>query len=314
MFLKLRLKIRNFFKDNKKIIIIILIVWLIIFGINFLLSLRKEEIVLNTTYTPNISTLDASSSVPEEEHSLIIDMVDEYINYCNNKEYEKAYNMLSENCKNEAFNGDINKFTEYIQSIFTQKKRYSIQNYSNYNNTYLYHVKIFNDYLATGLTGEEYSYFDEKFAMVKEGDEIKLNVGDFIDKVDLKRVVEDDYSKIRILSKAVFYDHEEYLVKITNKTDYTMVISSVYEGDEVILDVGNDKRPMTNSSLEIALAPGETREYQINFSKYNDEQQYAQALIFNKIRILKSYSGDEEDAEQEKKDAIKLYSLTIPLV
>ena len=236
MFLKLRLKIRNFIKDNKKKLIIIFLVWLLIFMINFLLSIQKEEIVLNTTYTPSESVLDATSVVPEEDHLAITDMIDTYINYCNNGEYENAYKMLSANCKEEAFNSDINKFTEYIKSIFTEKKRYSVQNYSNYENTYVYNVKIFNDILASGLTEEEYAYYEEKFAMVKEGDEIKLNVGDFIDKVELKRVVEDDYSKIRILSKAIFYDHEEYLVKITNKTDYTMVISSVYEGNEVLLD------------------------------------------------------------------------------
>lgn len=314
MFLKLRLKIRNFFKDNKKKIIIIFLVWLLIFMINFLLGIRTEPIVLNTTYTPSTSVLDSASEVPEEDHATIIDILDTYINYCNNGEYENAFNMISESCKEKAFDNDINNFIEYIDLIFTENKRYSVQNYSNYDDTYIYSVKIFNDILASGLTEEEYAYYEEKFAMVKEGDEIKLNVGDFIDEVEIKRVVEDDYSKIRILSKAVFYDHEEYLVKITNKTDYTMVISSVYEGNEVLLDLGNITRPMSNSSLEIVLKPGETKEFGIKFSKFVDESEEPQALILNKIRILESYSGNEENAEEENENAIKLYSLTIPLV
>lgn len=314
MFLKQRLKVKNFIKDNKKKIIVVIIIWVIILIINFLLGLRKENIVLNTTYTPSTSVLNSSSTVPEKDHTTITDIIDKYINYCNNSEYENAYNMLSANCKEEAFSNDINKFTTYIKSIFTEKKRYSVQNYSNYDNTYVYNVKIFNDILASGLTEEEFAYYEEKFAMVKEDDGIKLNVGDFIDRVDLKRVVEDDYSKIRIVSKAIFYDHEEYVLKITNKTDYTMVISSVYEGDEVLLSLGNINRTMTNSSLEIALAPGETNEYKVSFSKYADEGEEAQAIVLNKIRLLESYSGKEEDAEKEKENAIKLYSLTIPLV
>lgn len=314
MFLKQRLKVKNFIKDNKKKIIIVIIVWLIIFIINFLLGLRKEKIELNTTYVPSTSVLNSSSTVPEEDHLTVTDIIDEYINYCNNSEYEKAYNMLSANCKSEAFNNDINKFMTYIKSIFTEKKRYSVQNYSNYDNTYIYNVKIFNDILASGLTEEEFAYYEEKFAMVKEENGIKLNVGDFIDKVDLKRVVEDDYSKIRIVSKAIFYNHEEYIIKITNKTDYIMVISSVYEGDEVLLSLGNINRTMTNSNLEIALGPGETKEYKVSFSKYVDEGEQAQALILNKIRLLEFYSGSEKNAEIEKENAIKLYSLTIPLV
>ena len=106
MFLKLRLKIRNFFKDHKRTIIIIFLVWLLIFAINFILSLRKEEKTLSSTFEPAVSIVD-SKTVPEKDHSLITDVVDKYMNYCNNGEYENAYNMLSENCKNKAFKGDI---------------------------------------------------------------------------------------------------------------------------------------------------------------------------------------------------------------
>ena len=92
-----------------------------------------------------------------------------------------------------------------------------------------------------------------------------------------------------------------------------MVLSSIYESDEVLLDLGNVRREMSNSNLEILLSPGETKEFTIKFQKYADEEEDAQALILNKIRILKSYSGNEEDSKKEKSNAIKLYSLTIPL-
>ncbi len=313
MFIKFRLKIRNFIRDNRKKIIIIILVWLLIFIINCLLGLRKEKVVLETSYKPSTSVMNSSSSVPKKDHTRISDILDKYFNYCNNGDYENAFKMVSDLCKEKAFNNDINKFKNYIKSIYTEKKRYSIQNYSNYDNKYIYTMKIFNDIITTGLTGEEYSYYEEKIVMIKDGDNIKLNVGDFIDKVDLKRIVEDDYSKIRILSKAIFYDHEEYYVKITNKTDYIMVLSSIYESDEVLLDLGNVRREMSNSNLEILLSPGETKEFTIKFQKYADEEEDAQALILNKIRILKSYSGNEEDSKKEKSNAIKLYSLTIPL-
>lgn len=313
MFIKFRLKIRNFIRDNRKKIIIIILVWLLIFIINCLLGLRKEKTVLETSYKPSTSVMNSSSSVPKKDHTRISDILDKYFNYCNNGDYENAFKMVSDLCKEKAFNNDINKFKNYIKSIYTEKKRYSIQNYSNYDNKYIYTMKIFNDIITTGLTGEEYSYYEEKIVMIKDGDNIKLNVGDFIDKVDLKRIVEDDYSKIRILSKAIFYDHEEYYVKITNKTDYIMVLSSIYESDEILLDLGNVRREMSNSNLEILLSPGETKEFTIKFQKYADEEEDAQALILNKIRILKSYSGNEEDSKKEKSNAIKLYSLTIPL-
>ena len=314
MFVKLRLKIRNFIKDHRKAIIIGLLIWLIVLAVNFLLTLRKPSSIPVTSFTPNVSVLDNTSVVNTKKHSKISDVIDQYVNYCNNGEFENAYNLLSTNCKEKAFNNDVNKFKEYAKSIFNQKKRYSIQNYSNSGKTYIYDVKIFNDFLASGLTGEEYAYHQEKFAMVEEGKEMKLNVGNFMDKQDVKRVVEDDYSKIRIKSKAIFYGYEEFSIEIKNKTDYKMVISSVYEGNEILLSLGNITREMTNASQEIVLEPGETREYVVRFSKYADEKEEDQAIILNKIRILKSYSGKKEDAEKEKKNAVKMYSLTIPLV
>lgn len=314
MFLKLRLKIRNFIKDHKRTLLIILLAWLVILAVNFLLGLRNHTTIPQTSFTPNVAVLDSSSVVNTKKHTRISDIIDTYINYCNNGEFENAYNLLSTNCREKAFNNDLNKFVEYVKPIFNQKKRYSIQNYSNYSKTYIYDVKIFNDFLASGLTDEEYAYYEEKFAMVEDGKEIKLNVGNFMDKQDVKRVVEDDYSKIRIKSKAVFYSYEEFSIEIKNKTDYKMVISSVYEGNEVLLSLGNITREMTNTSLEIALDPGETREYVVRFSKYADEKEEDQAIILNKIRILKSYSGKKEDAEKEKANAVKMYSLTIPLV
>ena len=199
MFIKFRLKIRNFIRDNRKKIIIIILVWLLIFIINCLLGLRKEKVVLETSYKPSTSVMNSSSSVPKKDHTRISDILDKYFNYCNNGDYENAFKMVSDLCKEKAFNNDINKFKNYIKSIYTEKKRYSIQNYSNYDNKYIYTMKIFNDIITTGLTGEEYSYYEEKIVMIKDGDNIKLNVGDFIDKVDIKRIVEDDYYKIRIL-------------------------------------------------------------------------------------------------------------------
>jgi len=313
MLLKLRLKIRNFIKDHKRTILIVLLVWLIILAVNFLLGLRTPVQVPMSSFTPNISVLDGSSVVNAKKHGKISDIIDNYINYCNNGEFENAYNLLSENCKEKAFNNNVNKFTEYAKNIFNQKKRYSLQNYSNYGKTYVYDVRIFNDFLASGLTDEEYAFYQEKFAMVDEGKEIKLNVGNFIDKQDVKRFVDDEYSKIKIKSKAIFYKYEEFDVEIKNKTDYKMVISSVYEGKEVLLSLGNVTREMSNDSLEIALDPGETKEFVIRFDKYPDEEEQDQAIILNKIRILKSYSGKQEDAEKERNEAIKLYSLTIPL-
>ena len=134
MFLKLRLKVRNFFKKYKNKIFIVLVIWIIILAINYLLGHQKQKVVLNTTYAPHNVVLLSDSEVPENLQNPIEDLIDDYVNKCNKKDYKAAYELLTEECKTHAFNNSLEKFTKYIDSIFAQEKRYSIQNYYNRTN------------------------------------------------------------------------------------------------------------------------------------------------------------------------------------
>ena len=61
--------------------------------------------------------------------------------YCNNKEYESAYNLLDEDFKNLYFE-DIDNFKKYINVVFKTKRIYNTEYYSNTDNIYIYNVKM----------------------------------------------------------------------------------------------------------------------------------------------------------------------------
>ena len=65
-FVDLRLKIKHFFRKNKKIIFVIVIVWLFIFFINQVLKLYTPEPEIEDTYEPHVSVIDSSQKVPEK--------------------------------------------------------------------------------------------------------------------------------------------------------------------------------------------------------------------------------------------------------
>ena len=211
MFLKWRLKIRNFFKKYKRVIFIVLIVWLVIIAINFFLGRRSETPMLNTTYNPHEVVLTSDTEVPEKLQTPIEDTIDDYINKCNNKDYSGAFELLTTDCKTHVFGDSLDNFTTYASSVFPNKKRYSIQNYSNFGQAYIYNVKLIDDIIATGLTNQSYAYYEEKFAVKEEDGKIKLNVNDYMGFNDLKKVAEDDYLKIRVENKEEFYSFEIYL-------------------------------------------------------------------------------------------------------
>ena len=314
MFLKWRLKIRNFFKKYKRVIFIVLIVWLVIIAINFFLGRRSETPMLNTTYNPHEVVLTSDTEVPEKLQTPIEDTIDDYINKCNNKDYSGAFELLTTDCKIHVFGDSLDNFTTYASSVFPNKKRYSIQNYSNFGQAYIYNVKLIDDIIATGLTNQSYAYYEEKFAVKEEDGKIKLNVNDYMGFNDLKKVAEDDYLKIRVENKDEFYSFEIYSVKITNKTDKKIVLYDGIVGNELSLISGQDERNPINVKDTITLEPGETRTFEITFNKYYDESTKASEIAFNKIRIMtEQYTGTEETEEEELSKAERTYSITIPI-
>lgn len=314
MFLKWRLKIRNFFKKYKRVIFIVLIVWLVIIAINFFLGRRSETPMLNTTYNPHEVVLTSDTEVPEKLQTPIEDTIDDYINKCNNKDYSGAFELLTTDCKIHVFGDSLDNFTTYASSVFPNKKRYSIQNYSNFGQAYIYNVKLIDDIIATGLTNQSYAYYEEKFAVKEEDGKIKLNVNDYMGFNDLKKVAEDDYLKIRVENKEEFYSFEIYSVKITNKTDKKIVLYDGIVGNELSLISGQDERNPINVKDTITLEPGETRTFEITFNKYYDESTKASEIAFNKIRIMtEQYTGTEETEEEELSKAERTYSITIPI-
>ncbi len=311
MFLKLRLKVRNFFKKYKNKIFIVLVIWIIILAINYLLGHQKQKIVLNTTYAPHNVVLLSDSEVPENLQNPIEDLIDDYVNKCNNKDYKAAYELLTEECKTHAFNNSLEKFTKYIDSIFAQEKRYSIQNYSNISEQYIYNLKLLNDIITTGLTNESYAYYEEKIAIKKENGQLKLSVNDYMGSKELKNVAEDDYLKIRIESKEQYYDHEIYTVKATNKSDKTAIIFDGLAGEEIYLVSETDRRALLNADTSLVLIPGETKTAKLTFSKYYDETIPADQIIFNKIRLLTDYTGNEPTEEEQLNKAERVYSINV---
>lgn len=314
MLLKWRLKIRNFFKKYKRVIFIVAIVWLIIIAINYLLGHKKEEKTLNTTYNPHEVLLTSETDVPEKLKTPIEDTIDDYVNKCNNKDYSGAFELLTADCKTHVFGDSLDNFTTYASSIFSNKKRYSIQNYSNYGQAYIYNIKLIDDIITTGLTNQSYAYYEEKMAIKEENGQIKLNVNDYMGYSELKRVAEDDYLKIRIESKEEFYSMEIYSIKITNKTDNKVVLYDGIVGNELSLVSENDERNPINVKEAIILDPGETKTFEVTFNKYYDESTKASDIAFNKIRIMTSqYTGTEQTEEDELSKAEKTYSITVSL-
>ena len=313
MFLKWRIKIRNFFKKYRKVILIVIVVWAVIMAINYYLKNQKEPEVLNTTYTPHEVLLKSDTDVPEKLQTPIEDLIDDYVNKCNSKDYSGAFNLLTDECKTYVFDDSEDKFKEYVDSVFNKEKRYSIQNYINYNGNYIYNIKIIDNIIKTGLTNQTYAFYEEKVAIKQDGKNLKMSINDYMGHDDLKKLAEDDYMKIRIESRENYYSSQLYTIRITNKTEKELVLYDGIADNELTIQSEDDSRNASIVSTTIALEPGETKTFKVRFAKYYDEKTKADTISFNKVRIMNDYNGNEQTEEEELNKAEKTYSISIPI-
>ena len=311
--LDIRLKIRRSFRKHKKKIIVILIIWIVIFAINYYLKHRTKIVKPQTTYEPHSPVMDETEKVPEKYKEPISNLIHNYVNYCNNKEYENAYNLLSNSYKARYCN-NIDTFKAYVDNTFSTKKIYNIQNFSNINNTYVYRVRLLDDILANGTT-DEYVYTEEKYVIKEEDGILKISLNGYCGSQDLNIEVEDEYMQIKIVRKDVEYDNSTYTLEIKNKTNYYIVLVDSTTNDEIMLKLPNDQRAAKyRADSNFVILPNETTTREVTFDEYFDDKVDATNLVFNSIRILPEFTGHEETAKQENDNAIKLYSLSIDLI
>lgn len=309
-FIDTRLKIRRFIKKNRKKVIFVVITVAIIIAINYILKNMPEEEIPKTTYEPNVAVMD-ESEVPKKWHSEIENRIKTFVDYCNNKEYQKAYDMISDDCK-DAIYPVIGDFKEYVDKRFQVKRIYSIQNFSNISKQYIYDVNFMSDFMATGSTGTNYGYVQEKFVFTEDDNSLKFAIGGFVRTNILDAFVEDENLKIVTKKKIVYYDHETYTVDITNKTDYPIVLGNGTGEDEIAISVNEQLREETNiNAVNVVLQPNESRTFTFVFEKYCDDGYAPQAMYFTDVRVLKSYSGTEETRQQELDNAVRRYSLIL---
>ena len=310
-----RLRLRHWFKKYGKIFLVVFIVWSIIFFVNVFLKDYTIETPPTTTYEPKVSIMDTTSSVSTKVHLAAEDMIAEYVEYCNDGNYQKAFNMLTEDCRKYAFGDDIGTFADYVLTKMPTKKQYSIQNYSNYKGYNIYEIKYIDDFLATGLTNQTYNYSTEKIVISKNSDgTYNLATGNFISHDDVKRIAENEYLKIDVIDKVVRYSVETYTVRFTNRTDSTIVVADTLGENEVALVLSGEYRQMTNIDTRIILRPGGTMTVSLDFMKFADDGDATQGMFFGAVRVIEDYkgeSGTEEERKNEIDNAIAKFSMEV---
>ena len=299
-------KLMRFWRQNKmsiiKVLSIIAFVYAIILIINYTIKNNNESANLN--YGSSTNNNETNSLKEENKKGLnsnisaitgdtvevnqlknATDTIYSFVNYCNEQDFENAYNLISENCKKQMFKS-IEMFKElYYKNVFDgQKKNCVIENWSGDT----YKVDLKEDILATGKDSE---YAKQDYITIEQNKgEYKLNINNYIGFYEINETTEKDNIAIEAVSKNVYKDYEEYTVKVTNNTDKILQLDDVKNTDTLYLEDKNGVRyyyynhELTNQTLTVAI--GQTKEIIIKFYSKFVSTKKIKKIVFSKMLLI----------------------------
>ena len=249
----------RFYNQNRYVFwIIVIAIILFIIAIHLINAIIEKEI----SESKNIVIIDekkyenkidikeqVTNEQVQEDEELIID---QFIKYCNKNDIQNAYNILTEECKNNLFPTIEDFNLNYVQKNFSSEKLFSKSQYMG--NTYK--VVFYENLLTTGIDSKE--KIEDYYTIVrKEDNSYKLNICNYIKQKKLNGLYKDDKIKIEVTKKDVYKEYEIYRLEVTNQTNKNILLDtkkstkSIYLVDEKNMIYNSSSYEILDSNLLI---------------------------------------------------------------
>ena len=261
-------------------------------------SNNTEEIVPNNSTSTNVNLKSSKSaitgeSISEQNLNTAKETIENFIDLCNTRNLEEAYDMLTEECKNQMYTS-VDVFEQaYYKNVFNgEEKSCNIENWTGD----IYKVNIVGDMLATGKSNNGYTKQDY-ITVKKEDNNYKLNINNYIGYKKIDKTTEKDGIEINIISKNTYMDNEQYTIKVTNNSknnislDGLSNVKSLYLQDSKGAKYSAYVQELTEPTLKVQA--GQTKEVTIKFYSNYVSNKNIEYIIFSDM-IIYSGQGSEK--------------------
>lgn len=304
------MNILRYYNNNRiKIWIAVAIIALVVLVIQFFNILAKKgneenknqnKIISADAYKNNISiNAEVKNESVEKQPDLVID---QFIRYCNAGDIEKAYDLLTDECKEKIF-PTIEYFkNNYYLLNFKTQKLYSKTLYDG--NTYK--IKIYENVLNNGNISSQAT--EDYYTIVKKDNVAKLNISNYIERKYINKTEQNSFLKVEVVKKDVYSDYEEYELKITNLTYKTILLDTRSSTKKMYLS-GNENVKYYSYSHELSqddllIRSMVTKTVTIKYNKSYNKSFTANGVYFTDI--VKDYDEYQNNKKEYKKDSINI--------
>lgn len=216
-----------------------------------------------------------------------LEVLDQFMTYCNNKQINEAYNLLSADCKNEMYPTVQHFKNSYYNTAFAgKKKNINIENWTGN----IYKIKYMEDALSTGVYTTQNTIQDYITLTHDNEKQIKLNINNYIGKQEVNKQLEAYGIKIKVVEKDTYMGYETYTFEITNNSDNPILMNDINNIDCMYLEDANGIKYNAYmhelSEAELKLALKETKTLKVKYYNQYSSMKKINKIVFSKV-ILK---------------------------
>lgn len=253
-----------------------------------------------------ILTQKPLNEIEKEQNSQIIA---NFVKLCNEKNVEQAYELLSNGCKEEIYyNIDIFK-NNYISTIFSTEKEYSLELWATFNNTTTYQITYYEgNLLQTGGIISEGNFVDY-ITIVEENSMLKLNIGKLICKEIKNKVAENCGIQVTVQTRSVYMGYEIYRITVKNNTKNTILLNDGTAKNIVLLDENDNEYASLVyeiASNTLILEPGYQKTFDLKFNKMYNANSQIRYMEIRDIYLNKEQYDSMQNKEELEKTTIQI--------
>lgn len=308
------IKLLRYWNQNKrKILITIAVIALIIIIIQIANNMIRKQneksqneikqgTVANDITKPDESII-SQDKLTEKEAKDNSDFIEQFVEFCNQKKIDEAYNLLTDDCKTELYPTRELFISNYMNQIFEEQVNYELQLWYTVSNCYTYRITYNRgNLLQTGGQGNSSNFLDY-ITLIKQNGEYKLNINKFIRKQQLSKQGSSNGIDVTINSKCIYVDYEIYNITVQNNTKNTILLNDGTNANNFSLLGRNSSTfssviselPMSNLTLE----PQYRKTIDIKFNKIYMTRSELEAMQMTNIYLDKQqYDTKQENAEK----------------
>lgn len=319
--------LRRMIVENRYLIIVIIVGTILFLSLMKVVNnLVKENTQQKTEQEDTMNTNSITDNNETDNKQLIIGstqnnnkannnltnekLIKDFISYCNSHEIQNAYSLLSDECKEAVFFGNIEYFKKnYVESIFTSNKILNMQKWiESYTTTY--RVRLSDDILSTGNIKDKANTIEDYYTICQTEDgKQRLNINGYIARDNKKREKEVEGIKISILKKDIFKEYEQYEIKVENKTSNIIMLDSKEDVDTIYLIGSNDSKyngfTYELDEIKTVIPQNTSKNITIRFNKIYSNQAVMRKMVFEDI-ILNYNDYEIASNKKEYKDRMTI--------